>query len=99
MPGKPREEPPMKRIDTKTLGIAAIVLAAVLFVAVNVVANVWLNNARGDLTEGKSYSTSDQIKPVFKQIKEPITVRVYYSTAIGEASPRHAVYYQRVRDL
>jgi ABC-type uncharacterized transport system involved in gliding motility auxiliary subunit len=89
----------MKRIDPKTLGIAAIVLAAVLFVAVNVISNVWLNNARIDLTQGKAYSTSDQIKPVFKQIKEPIVVRVYYSTAIGEASPRHAVYYQRVRDL
>src|SRR3954465_11019224 len=89
----------MKRIDSKILAIAAIVLAAILFVAVTLVSTVWLNNARVDLTEGKSYSTSDQIKPVFKQIKEPIVVRVYYSAAIGEASSRHAVYYQRVRDL
>ncbi len=89
----------MKRIDPKTLGIAAILLAAILFVAVNVISNVWLNNARIDLTEGKSYSTSDQIKPVFKQIKEQIVIRVYYSTAIGDASSRHAVFYQRVRDL
>jgi ABC-type uncharacterized transport system involved in gliding motility auxiliary subunit len=89
----------MNKLNSKSAAVAGIVLAAVLFVAVNVVSGAWLNTARIDLTEGKAYSTSDQIKPVFAHIAEPIVVRVYFSTAIGEASARHAMFYQRVRDL
>ena len=89
----------MSKLNSKTVAAAGIVLAAVLFVAVNLVSGTWLNTARIDLTEGKAYSTSDQIKPVFAHIAEPIVVRVYFSAAIGEASARHAVFYQRVRDL
>jgi ABC-type uncharacterized transport system involved in gliding motility auxiliary subunit len=89
----------MQRIDPRTLGVIGIVAAAVLFVAVNVVSNTWLRNLRLDVTEGASYSTSAQVKPMFASIKEPIVVRVYFSEAIGRASPRHAEYFQRVRDL
>ncbi len=89
----------MQRIDSRTLGIIGIVSAAVLFVAINVVSNTWLRNLRLDVTEGASYSTSAQVKPMFASIKEPIVVRVYFSEAIGRASPRHAEYFQRVRDL
>ncbi len=87
------------KLNSKTVAVAGIVLAAILFIAVNVVSGAWLNTARVDLTEGKAYSTSDQIKPVFAHIAEPIIVRVYFSTAVGEASARHAMFYQRVRDL
>ncbi|MGE3475863.1 MAG: Gldg family protein [Rhodospirillaceae bacterium] len=89
----------MQRFDSRTLGIIGIAAAVVLFVAVNVVANTWLRNLRLDVTEGASYSTSAQVKPMFASIKEPIVVRVYFSEAIGRASPRHAEYFQRVRDL
>jgi ABC-type uncharacterized transport system involved in gliding motility auxiliary subunit len=89
----------MNRIDSRGLALIAIAVAATLFVAVNVVSNAWLGNARVDVTQGRAYSTSDQIKPVFANIGEPITVRVYYSRAIGDLSPRHAVFYQRVRSL
>ncbi len=89
----------MNKLNARTLSVAGLVLAAVLFIAVNVVSGAWLNTARLDLTEGKAYSTSDQIKPVFEHIAEPIVVRVYFSSSIAEASTRHAVFYQRVRDL
>ncbi len=89
----------MKRLESKTLALISIAVAAVLFVAVNILSNVWLVNARLDLTEGRAYSTSEQVAPVFEQIGEPILVRVYYSTAVGEISTRHAIYFQRVRNL
>lgn len=89
----------MNKLNAKSLAIAGLVLAAILFIAVNMVSGAWLNTARLDLTEGKAYSTSDQIKPVFEHIAEPIVVRVYFSSTIAEASTRHAVFYQRVRDL
>ncbi len=89
----------MPRFASRTLGLVAIAAAAVLFIAVNVVSNTWLRNLRLDVTEGASYSTSAQVKPMFASIKEAIVVRVYFSEAIGRASPRHAEYFQRVRDL
>ncbi|MBM3514758.1 MAG: ABC transporter, partial [Alphaproteobacteria bacterium] len=86
-------------MDKIKLGIAGVAVAAVLFVAVNIVARGFLTSARIDATEGGAFSLSDQIKPVFEGIEEQIVVRVYYSEALGAASPRHAAYYQRVRDL
>src|SRR5690606_12687747 len=83
----------------RTLAALGVAAAAILFVAVNVLSNAWLRNVRLDVTEGRSYSTSEQIRPVFANIKEPIVVRVYFSDSIGRASPRHAEYFQRVRDL
>ncbi|MGE4063640.1 MAG: Gldg family protein [Rhodospirillaceae bacterium] len=89
----------MNRLDSRTLGIIAVASAAILFIAVNVLSNAWLRNLRVDATEGASFSTSEQIRPLFANIKEPIVVRVYFSESIGRASPRHAEYFQRVRDL
>ncbi|MDX2224521.1 MAG: Gldg family protein [Rhodospirillaceae bacterium] len=89
----------MTSIDKTRLGLIAVAVAAVLFVAANVVSNVWFANLRLDVTEDRVYTLSDEIKPVFADIAEPIIVRVYFSEALGAASPRHAVYYQRIRDL
>ncbi len=89
----------MNRLNSRTLAIVGVIAAAVLFIAVNVLSNTWMRNWRLDATEGASYSTSAQIRPVFEGIKEPIVVRVYFSEAIRKASPRHAEYFQRVRDL
>src|SRR5262245_62170644 len=89
----------MNRYISPKIAIIAVVVAAILFVAVNVIANVWLRDVRADFTEGKSFTTSDQIKPIFANMKEPIIVRLYFSEAVGQVSQRHAIYYQRVRDL
>lgn len=86
-------------MDKSKLGLIGVVIAAVMFFAVNIVARDWLTGLRFDVTEGGAFSTSDQIKPVFESIEEPIIVRLYYSEALGAASPRHAAYYQRIRDL
>ncbi len=86
-------------MDKTKLGLVGVAAAAVLFVAVNIIARDWLSSARIDVTEGGAFSLSDQVKPVFEGIEEPIVVRVYYTESLGAASPRHAAYYQRVRDL
>jgi ABC-type uncharacterized transport system involved in gliding motility auxiliary subunit len=85
--------------DRSKLAIVAVALAAILLVAVNLIAKTSLVGVRYDATQGAAYSLSDQVKPVFTGIEEPITVRLYFSQVLGQASPRHAVFYQRVRDL
>lgn len=89
----------MKRFDSKSSAVIAIAVAAVLVIAFNVVSNTWLSGLRLDTTQSHAYSTSSQVKPLFAKIAEPITVRLYFSRGIADVSPRHAVYYQRVRDL
>lgn len=87
------------RFDSPRVAVAAAILAAVLFFSVNILANLWLSAWRIDTTQGGAFTVSDQIKPVFASIDEPITVRVYFSEALGNASPRHAALYRRVREL
>lgn len=89
----------MTNTDKGRLAVLAVVVAAVLFVAVNIIAQTLFSAARIDVTEGQVYTLSQETVPVFQDIKEPIIVRVYFSQALAEASPRHGVYFQRVRDL
>ena len=88
-----------KRIDSSKLALISVGVAAVLFFAVNIITNIWFGNLRADFTEGRAYTTSKQIAPIFENISEPIVIRLYYSDDIGKVSPRHSQYYQRVRDL
>ena len=89
----------LKHIDSTRLSLIAVAVGGALFFAVNIVANVWFGNLRADFTETSSYTTSAQLSPIFESINEPIVVRLYYSEAVGQLSPRHSIYYQRVRDL
>lgn len=89
----------MTNTDKGRLAILAVAVAAVLFVAVNIISQTLLSTARVDVTEGQVFTLSQETVPVFQDIKEPIIVRVYFSQALSEASPRHGVYFQRVRDL
>ncbi len=77
----------------------AVLLAAILFIAVNVIANVWFSGIRLDATENGIYTTSNQVASIFESIEEPITVRLYFSQRIAEVSPRHGLYYQRTKDI
>ena len=77
----------------------AVLLAAILFIAVNVIANVWFSGIRLDATENGIYTTSNQVASIFENIEEPITVRLYFSQRIAEVSPRHGLYYQRTKDI
>jgi len=87
------------RFNSPKFAVLAVIIAAVLFVCVNILANIWLAPFRIDATQGHAYTISKQIKPIFENIDEPITIRLYYSDALGTASPRHAVLYRRVKEL
>jgi ABC-type uncharacterized transport system involved in gliding motility auxiliary subunit len=89
----------MTNIDKSRLAIIAVAVAGVLFLAVNIISQTMFSAARVDVTEGRVFTLTKETIPVFQDIQEPIVVRVYFSQALSEASPRHAVYYQRVRDL
>jgi ABC-type uncharacterized transport system involved in gliding motility auxiliary subunit len=89
----------MKNIDKARLAALGVVVAAILFLAVNTISQTLFSAVRVDVTEGQVFTLTEETIPVFQDIQEPIVVRIYFSQALSEASPRHGVYFQRVRDL
>ncbi|MBT5241796.1 MAG: ABC transporter [Rhodospirillaceae bacterium] len=89
----------MINFDKGHLAAIAVAVAGILFLAVNIISQTVFSSARIDVTEGRVFTLTKETIPVFQDIQEPIVVRIYFSQALSEASPRHSVYYQRVRDL
>jgi ABC-type uncharacterized transport system involved in gliding motility auxiliary subunit len=78
------------------LGLA---LAAVIFLSVNALTGRLLPGDRIDLTEQGLYTVSDGTRNVLSKIDEPIKLKFYYSSRLGEVVPSYGAYAQRVREL
>jgi ABC-type uncharacterized transport system involved in gliding motility auxiliary subunit len=83
----------------RSLAAWAIVLGIVLFVSVNIIARSALVGARADLTADKLFTLSPGTYKVLSQIDEPVTLRLYFSAALGKQLPALSKYATRVRDL
>ncbi|WP_119418367.1 Gldg family protein [Desertibaculum subflavum] len=82
------------------ISVTGLVIAAILFLAVNILANLGLRTApRIDLTEQKLYTLSEGTRNVLASIQEPITLRLFYSAKLANDLPQIKAYGQRVRDL
>ena len=89
----------MKPLSHRVYALSAIALGVVLFLAVNIVANQWLGTARLDLTENGLYTVSPGTKATLSKIKEPITLRFYYSREPATGYASIVAYSSRIRDL
>ncbi|HEY2034265.1 MAG TPA: Gldg family protein [Rhizomicrobium sp.] len=89
----------MKPISRRVYAIAAIVLAAVIFVAINIAANTGLTSAKLDLTENGQFTLSDGTKHIIANLQEPVTLRFFYSKKIAADYAQIDAYAKRVRDL
>src|SRR5580704_16140315 len=78
--------------------VIALFCIAAMLIAVNLVAARY-SAVRLDLTSEHLYTLARGTKQTLAKIEEPITVRLYYSTRLGEAAPSYGVYAQRVREL
>lgn len=83
----------------KSLSLAALALAAVLFVAVNVLSQATLRSARLDLTADRLYTLSPGTKNVIAGVREPITLKLFFSEKLAGEVPVLRTYGQRVREL
>jgi ABC-type uncharacterized transport system involved in gliding motility auxiliary subunit len=89
----------LNTMKKKTLGIAAVVLAIILFISVNVLSSTLFSSARLDLTDNGLFTLSEGTLKVLKSIDEPITLRFYTSRVLAEESPAHGKYITRVREF
>jgi ABC-type uncharacterized transport system involved in gliding motility auxiliary subunit len=89
----------LRKYEGSKLAIAGLCVAAILFLAVNVLANTVFKGAQVDLTEGNLYTVSQGTRTLLASLEEPVQIRLYYSRNLGEVAPRYSAYYARVREL
>src|SRR6516165_1511294 len=77
---------------------AALAAIAMILVSVNVIAARFLS-LRLDLTAEHLYTLSSGTSRTLAKIGEPITLRFYYSTRLGDTAPGYGVYARQVREL
>src|SRR5579863_5415903 len=87
------------RLSRRLATAIALFAVAVLFVAINVIANNALRASRVDLTQQHLYTLSDGSRKTLAHIDEPITLRLYYSPRLGDDVPSYGVFAQRVREM
>lgn len=87
------------KLTPHRLSVLALVLAVVLFVALNIFTSASIKNVSLDLTQNRLFTLSEGTKKVLASIKEPITLRFFVSRPLVEASPGLATYTARVLEL
>src|SRR5262245_23725360 len=86
-------------LDRQQLTIAGIVLAVILFVALNIYGSLGLRGMRLDLTQNRQFTLSSGTEQILAKVQEPITLRFYASRALRDANPFLGSYADRVHDL
>ena len=86
-------------MGNRTLSVGGLVVAAVLFVAINIVAGQSLSSSRVDLTENKLFTLSDGTREILSGLDEPITLRFYLSRGLVTRLPGISGYASRVQEL
>ncbi len=88
-----------KALSRRGYAAAIIALAAVIFVAVNLVSTTLFRTARLDLTENGLFTLSQGTRNIIAKVDEPITLRFFYSKNLTAQYAQVNDYARRVRDL
>ena len=86
-------------MNRTTTSVLALVLAAVLYLSINVFTSNTLRSARLDLTQEGLYTLSAGSKRILDEIPEPIRLRFYFSEKLATQLPNIKSYGLRVREL
>jgi len=89
----------MKPLSRRLYALGAIVLAAIIFVALNIAADATFTTTRIDLTENGLYTLSAGTVHIVDTLAEPITIKFFYSKKVGSQYAAINAYAGRVRDL
>jgi ABC-type uncharacterized transport system involved in gliding motility auxiliary subunit len=86
----------MRRLSFSILGVIA---AAAIAIGINMFADARLSNVQADLTQGHIYTLSPGTKQVLADLKEPVTLRLFYSRQLGSSVPTYGTYADHVREM
>jgi len=87
------------RSDRTTLSLVGLALAVALFFSLNIFADAAFKGISLDLTEGGLYTLSSGTRQLLAHLKEPVTLRFYFSQRLADSVPSYANYAARVREL
>ena len=85
--------------DSRTLGIGALVLAAILFLAVNVFSESAIRGVQADLTDRRLFTLSEGTKRTLASLEEPIALRFFSTRKLLDTTPGLVGYGARVQEL
>ena len=86
-------------MNRKLLTATSLVLAAGLFIAINILSNATFTTQRLDLTNNKLFTLSEGTINILNSLDEPINLRFYFSERQFSGFPLLLNYGIRVRDL
>jgi len=87
------------KITNNVFRLSTLVLISLLVIMINALAYHFLTNTRLDLTENKLYTLSKGTKDILANIKEPITIKLYYSKKLALGFPNISSYATYVSEL
>jgi|LakMenEpi03Aug12_release.lakeMendotaPanAssembly.Ray.scaffolds.fasta_scaffold01442_8 ABC-type uncharacterized transport system involved in gliding motility auxiliary subunit len=83
----------------KTLTYGGLILGLILFVAFNSLSGAMFKSSRLDLTDEKLYTLSEGTKNILRDLKEDITLRLFFSKKVAKDVTPVVGYAQRVQEL
>ena len=86
----------MRRLSSSLIGIVA---AAALVIGINMVSDARFGSIRLDLTEGKIHTLSPGTRKVLDGLKEPVTLRLFYSRRLGATVPAYGTYADHIKEM
>jgi ABC-type uncharacterized transport system involved in gliding motility auxiliary subunit len=89
----------MKPLSRRFYALGAIALAAVIFVGVNIAVDATFTTDRIDLTENGLFTLSQGTRDIIANLKEPITLKFFYSKKVAADYAQTRAYASQVRDL
>ena len=85
--------------DSRKLGVVALALAVVMFLAINTFLEAAIRGVQVDLTENQLFTLSDGTRETLGAVKEPITLRFFSTRKLVETTPGLTAYGDRVQEL
>ncbi len=89
----------LAKISKTKLSWIALVLGAIILLAVNMIGWESLKLYRLDVTENKLFTLTDSTRKVIADVDDPITLKFYYTDALGARAPAYGLYADRVQAL
>lgn len=79
--------------------MVAVIAVGAIAIGVNLFVGARFANAHLDFTQGQIYTLAKGTRTILADLKQPITLRLYYSRTLGARLPLYGEYADRVRAL
>lgn len=70
--------------------IVFIILLLIIFISLNITANLLGSSRKLDMTDGQRYSLSPATEKIIEQLKAPVYIRVYLSNNLVKENPQYS---------